>query len=449
MFGKRFQRILCVLSILVLVVACTTTSAGTGSYFGFFNNKELNRLIDENYELVVQNGWAELRIPASVHGITRDSFSPNALDAADKLIANGYEAYIIGGSIRDLVIGTPSMDFDITTNATNEQIKATFDNVAFHVIPSGHAFAFVQYPEEVIDVASCVNIPDQFYGLPGVPEFTPGALYSGNFVFDSFQRDLTINAIYYDVRTGDLVDYHGGLHDIRDGIIQTTVDPEKALEADSRISVRALRFKSRYGFRFSDRMDEVMKDRGGFFVVAAGASSNSFNIPKFFNAGYALRCYETMCDYNVFDVIYSPVSGIFKTEDYQNYITAAFKWMDEQYANGNKLNSGLSTAVILWPAVSKTVNSKEASTVLLQQNRTIAIDEETMDDYLDLFGIEKKMTEKLSYEEALEIAMQNEFEDAFQLLIIRSLTEKGLEDAVSFWTSIREIAMDGGYYQAA
>ena len=445
MFGKRFQRILCVLSILVLVVACTTTSAGTGSYFGFFNNKELNRLIDENYELVVQNGWAELRIPASVHGITRDSFSPNALDAADKLIANGYEAYIIGGSIRDLVIGTPSMDFDITTNATNEQIKATFDNVAFHVIPSGHAFAFVQYPEEVIDVASCVNIPDQFYGLPGVPEFTPGDLYSDNFIFDSFQRDLTINALYYDVRTGDLVDYHGGLHDIRDGIIQTTVDPEKALEADSRISVRALRFKSRYGFRFSDRMDEVMKNRGGFFVVAAGASSNSFNIPKFFNAGYAFRCYETMCDYNVFDVIYSPVAGIFRTEGYQDYITAAFKWMDEQYAAGTRLSSSLSTAVILWPAV----NSKDAKAVLMQQNKTIAIDEETMDDFLDLFEIEKKMTQKLSYEEALEIALQNEFEDAFQLLMIRSLTEKGLEEAVSFWTSIREISLDGGYYQAA
>ena len=445
MFGKKIQRILCVLSILVLVVSCTTTSAGTGSYFGFFNNKEINRLIDENYELVVQNGWAELRIPESVHGIKRDRFSPNALDVADKLIANGYEAYIIGGSIRDLVIGTPSMDFDITTNATNEQIKATFENVAFHEIPSGHAFAFVQYPGEVIDVASCVNIPDQFYGLPGVPEFTPGALYSGNFVFDSFQRDLTINAIYYDVRTGDLVDYHGGLHDIRDGIIQTTVDPEKALEADSRISVRALRFKSRYGFRFSDRMDEVMQKRGGFFVVAAGASSNSFNIPKFFNAGYALRCYETMCDYNVFDVIYSPIAGIFKTEAYQNYITAAFKWMDEQYAAGNKLSSGLSTAVILWPAV----NNKAARAVLQQQNRTLAIDEETMDDYLNLFAIEKKMTQKLSYDEALKLAIQNEFEEAFQLLIIRSLTEKGLEEAVSFWTSIQEIVTYGTLNQAA
>ena len=440
MFKKRFLQLFSVVLVLVLVVSCSTTART-----GFFANNEINRLVDENYKQVVENGWAELRIPQSVHGITKDSFSPNALDAADKLIAAGYEAYLIGGSIRDLIMGTPSMDFDITTTAPNEKIEEIFDDVTFHSIPLGHSFAFVHYPDEIIDVATCVNIPAGLYGLKGVPDFDPEPLYSNNFVYDSFQRDITINAIYYDVKTGDLVDYHGGIHDIREGIIKTMTDPEVAMDVNSIIAVRSMRFKARYNMEYSAEMDEVMHRKAGVYSVQAGAGSNSANMPKFFNAGYALRCYYVLKDYDAFDAIYSPVADLFNTAEYQSYITAAFKWIDDWYASGNKVSDSLTLAVILWPAV----NNKDAKEVLKQQNKTIEINDETMDDYLDLFEIEKIMTQRLSYEEAIKLALQNEFEDAYQLLIIRNLTERGLEEAVRFWTSIREIVANGGYNRAA
>jgi len=440
MFKKRFPQLLSVVLVLILVVSCSTTART-----GFFANSEINRLVDENYEQVVENGWAELRIPQSVHGITRDAFSPNALDAADKLIAAGYEAYFIGGSIRDLIMGTPSMDFDITTTASNEQIKEIFDDVTFHSIPLGHSFAFVHYPDEIIDVATCVNIPAGLYGLKGVPDFDPEPLYSNNFVYDSFQRDLTMNAIYYDVKTGDLVDYHGGIHDIREGVIRTMVEPEIAMDVNSIIAVRSMRFKARYNMEYSAEMDEVMHRKAAVYSVKAGAGSNSANMPKFFNAGYALRCYNVLMDYNAFGAIYSPVADILNTDEYQSYITAAFKWMDDWYASGNKISNSLPLAVILWPAL----NGKDAEAVLKQQNKTIEIDDESMDDYLDLFAIEKKMSQRLSYEDAMKLALQNEFEDAYQLLIIRSLTERGLEEAARFWTSIREIVANGGYNRAA
>ena len=448
MFKKRFLQIFSIVSVLVLVVSCSTTTATTTAIktgTGFFANSEINRLVDENYKEVVENGWAELRIPQSVHGITKDAFSPNALDAAEKLIAAGYEAYLVGGSIRDLIMGTPSMDFDITTTASNEVIKELFDEVTFHSIPLGHSFAFVHYPDEIVDVATCVNIPAGLYGLKGVPDFDPEPLYSNNFVYDSFQRDLTMNAIYYDVKTGDLVDYHGGIHDIREGVIKTMVEPEIAMDVNSIIAVRSMRFKARYNMDYSAEMDEVMHRKAAEYSVMAGASSNAANMPKFFNAGYALRCYKVLTDYNAFEAIYSPVADILNTQEYQNYITAAFKWMDDWYASGNKLSSTLSLAVILWPAV---INN-DAEEVLEQQNKTIEISDEAMDDYLDLFEIERKMTQRLPYEEAIKLALQNEFEDAYQLLIIRTLSERGLEAAARFWTSIREIVANGGYTRAA
>lgn len=449
MFKKRFLQIISIVSVLVLVVSCSTSSISSTTApkvgKGFFANSEINRLVDENYKLVVENGWAELRIPQSVHGITKDAFSPNALDAAEKLIAAGYEAYLVGGSIRDLIMGTPSMDFDITTTASNEVIKELFDEVTFHSIPLGHSFAFVHYPDEIVDVATCVNIPAGLHGLKGVPDFDPEPLYSNNFVYDSFQRDLTMNAIYYDVKTGDLVDYHGGIHDIREGVIKTMVEPEIAMDVNSIIAVRSMRFKARYNMEYSPEMDEVMHRKASVYSVMAGASSNAANMPKFFNAGYALRCYYVLRDYDAFGAIYSPVADMLNTDAYQNYITSAFKWMDDWYASGNKLSSTLSMAVILWPAV---INN-DAEEVLEQQNKTIEISDEAMDDYLDLFEIERKMTQRLPYEEAVKLALQNEFEDAYQLLIIRTLTERGLEAAARFWTSIREIVANGGYNRAA
>ena len=369
------------------------------------------------------------------------AFSANALDAAHKLIDAGYEAYFIGGAIRDLVMGTETMDFDITTNASNVEIKKVFKNAKFHTIPSGLEFAFVEYPGEVIDVASCVNIPAEYHGIKGVPDFDPGQMYSGDFVKDSFQRDLTINALYYDVKTGDLVDYHGGLHDIREHILQTMVDAESAFDADPRISIRAMRFKARYGFDFSDRLDEVLRAGVAQYVTKPGPESNSFNIPKFFDAGYALDSYEVLEEYGAFPVLFAPVANMSGTDEYKAYMESAMKQMDEWESNGDEVGKDLYMAVILWPEFEGIDESKikEASEeVLSQQSKTIMINDEDKDDFTDLFVLEYMLEENMSYEDSAELVTQNEFEDAYDLLVIRSLTNGELTDEVDFWTKLRD-----------
>ena len=407
----------------------------------FFDNAELNSLVDENFKDVEQNGWAELRIPREIHGIGEEAFSANALDAAHKLIDAGYEAYFIGGAIRDLVMGTETMDFDITTNASNVEIKKVFKNAKFHTIPSGLEFAFVEYPGEVIDVASCVNIPAEYHGLKGVPDFDPDQMYSGDFVKDSFQRDLTINALYYDVKSGDLVDYHGGLHDIREHILQTMVDAESAFDADPRISIRAMRFKARYGFDFSDRLDEVLRTGVAQYVTKPGPESNSFNIPKFFDAGYALDSYEVLEEYGAFPVLFAPVANISATDDYKAYLKSAMKQMDEWEANGDEIGRDLYMAVILWPGFEGIDEDKikEASEeVLSKQSKTIMINDEDKDDFTDLFVLENMLEKDMPYEDSSALVTQNEFEDAYDLLVIRSLTNEELTDEVDFWTKLRE-----------
>jgi poly(A) polymerase len=417
---------------------CSAESAGTS--FPFFTD-EINRMIDENYKLVQENGWAELRIPESVHGLSRDIFSPNAVDAAEKLINAGYEAYCIGGAVRDLVMGTPTMDFDIVTTAPNEEFEKILGDVTFHTIPSGQSFGYAHYPDEVIDVARCVNIPAAYKGLPGVPDFDPDALYSGSFVADSFQRDLTFNAIYYDFRTGDLVDYHGGLHDIREGIVDTMVDPYVAIDDDPRIAIRSLRFAARYNFRLSDRMDAAMMENGPEYAAKNKPDRNEFNLAKYYDAGYARRCLDNLEKYNMFTAIYTPAAELYQTDAYKEYIRAATDWMDEWYAAGKVMDGNLSIAAFLWPAVEELKGEAlqtAAKELFAAQRKTIEINEEKEAKFLDIYDLQAKLTGELTEEDSQELLQHPHFMDAFELLMIRSRTNPELNPSVKYWSELMQ-----------
>ena len=407
---------------------------------GLFANAEVNAMIDENYEAVVRDGWAELRIPLSMHGITEEHFTANSLDAAHKLIDAGYDAYMIGGSVRDLIMGTEAMDYDITTNASNEAIMEVLGDVTFHGIATGHEFAIVHYGDEIVDVASCINIPASYHGIQGVPDFDPDSLYSDNIVADSFQRDLTMNAIYYDVATGDLVDFHGGLHDIREGILDTMLDAKVELDTDPRVAVRAMRFKARYGARFSDRLEAEMRERAPEHVTNCTPKANLVNLRKFYTAGYARDAWETLMDYGAFPALYTPVADLCQSPAYQTYIRSAMEWMDTWHDAGHLQDSDLAMAAILWPAVAD-LDAESIAEVLEAQSKTIMLFEDIRQKYMALLELEKSLTGSFTDEEAMEMVFQSQFENAYELLLMRGETDKSLEDAIAFWTQARSLAM--------
>ena len=224
-----------------------------------FDSPEVNRLLDQNYAQVKEQGWAELRIPKSLHGIGEERFSASSIAAAKTLIAAGHEAYIVGGAVRDFVMGKEANDFDIVTDASHDEVAALLPGVTFHTIQNGLKFGVAHYEGENVDVATFVNIPKEYKGVPGVPDFNTDSLYGENALVDSFQRDFTMNAIYYDVKTGDLVDFHGGLRDIRDKRIATMVSPSLEFGCKPNTLFRGLRFQSRYGFHMDAAAEKDIK----------------------------------------------------------------------------------------------------------------------------------------------------------------------------------------------
>ena len=405
----------------------------------FFDNEEINRLIDENYEQVLANGYAELRIPLSLHGITEEAFTANSLEVGKKLLENGYEAYVVGGCVRDFIMGTESNDIDITTNATLEQQQEIFGDALETHSSGGMVFGGVVFPDELVDLATYQNVPKGFYGVTGVPEFDTSETNSSSALLDSFQRDLTMNAIYYDLATGDLVDYHGGIHDIREHVLNTMVDGLISLQVDPRVTVRAMRFKARYGFEFSESLEQAVRTYGQTALANMRQNDIFVNIGKMMISGYALESSHILQEYDMLDIAYPPVIRLVDDADYLDYLDKALEYMDGLRAESGENNSDmLALLAFLQPEIDRRAKRSDYEIAM----RGVLDEQETS---FNLRNIRSKVEaisqlahdmENVSSRFLCDAVRQSEyFEDARSLLYMNSLRNRSLEKQVEFWNA--------------
>ena len=320
---------------------------------GIFAKLEINRMIDKNYAQVQKEGYSELRIPMSLHGITCDVFSPNALDTADRLMKAGFKVYLVGGTIRDLAAGREGNDFDFSTDASIEEQSRIFaDSLIIHEEQNG-TFTRVHYPDEDIDLAQFLNIPPLLRGLKGMPETDSDGLFTKSILIDSCQRDLTINALYYDMANGDLIDFHGSLHDLREGIIDTVIEPELEFMPAVRptAALRAFRFKARFNFKFSDRLEKAFRKDAIKYVKYIMPATNSYYIRRMFKDGCLRRNFDTLTEYGVFGYFFPAVKDLCSTTAYRNYASGAMDFLDRQTEAGMKVSPSLVLALLLRPAL--------------------------------------------------------------------------------------------------
>ena len=407
---------------------------------------EINRLIDENYTLVQKNGWAKLVIPRTLHGIGEDSFSSNCIAAAKTLIAAGHEAYVIGGAVRDLIIGKPSNDFDIVTSATNDEIKALLPGVTFHSVDlkQGIAeYAIAHYPDEGIDVTAFMNIPAIYHGHEGIPDFDPSKLYGRDIMSDSFQRDLPFNAIYYDVATGDLIDFHGGLHDLREGQINTMTDAHLEFSYKPNTVFRILRFKSRYGYRLSLQADETIRANITEYAAKMGGKTLSNEISKMTFIGYSLTCWRTLSEYGAIPVVFPVVSDLYETPAYRSYMEAALSALDAAYAKhkGDKGYRRYFIAAALWPAIERETAKgtpfwDSVARILDEEGRVYVYFRTERRDIEEFLSVEHYLTHPRRLKPAEALFSNPYFTAAFELLKVRARLNPSLAGFVAFWTRL-------------
>ena len=223
-------------------------------------------------------------IPRSEHSLSRRDVDHDALKVLYRLKEAGFIAYLVGGGVRDLLLGRRPKDYDIATSAHPYQVKRLFRNC--WVIGRRFRLVHVKFGQKVIEVATFRrNVPP----ADGLEESRPAGdepggaddatiteqeraardlLIRRDNTFgtpeeDAFRRDFTINALFYDIATFSIIDYVGGLRDLREGVIRSIGDPDERFREDPVRMLRAVAFAERLGFALDAPVDEaIQRNRG-------------------------------------------------------------------------------------------------------------------------------------------------------------------------------------------
>src|SRR5581483_842829 len=197
-------------------------------------------------------------VPRAEHSISRRDVDPDALKVLYRLRQADYIAYLVGGSVRDLLLGRRPKDFDIGTSAHPYQVKKLFRNC--WIIGRRFRLAHVKFGPKVIEVATFRRqlAPGEEVVQDGVPAPDPTTPEGAHLIHhdntfgtpeeDAFRRDFTINALAYDIATFSIIDYVGGLDDLHAGIVRSIGDPAVRILEDPVRMMRAVALASRLGF---------------------------------------------------------------------------------------------------------------------------------------------------------------------------------------------------------
>jgi poly(A) polymerase len=319
-------------------------------------------------------------IPRSRHAISRKWISHNAVRVLYKLKEQGYLAYLVGGGVRDLLLGREPKDFDIATNATPGGIKKVFRNC--RLIGRRFRLAHVHFHDEIIEVATFRSMvsdePEAVDAAPGAeqppPEpsrqraqeavatpgieghvpSTPGTRTTGparpkpprmlkteggmilrDNVFgtpeeDALRRDFTVNALFYNVADFSVIDYVGGMRDLERGLIRIIGDPQVRFTEDPVRMVRAVRFAALLGFEIEEKTYRAMLELKDL-VALASPSRMYEEVLKLFLLGEGEKTYQLLRKTGLFGVIFPRLNEWVDAESDgfpHVWIGKAFEWVD-------------------------------------------------------------------------------------------------------------------------
>jgi len=203
-------------------------------------------------------------VPREEHPLSRKDIDPDALKVLYRLRQFDHTAYLVGGSVRDLLLGRRPKDFDIGTSAHPYQVKKLFRNC--WIIGRRFRLAHVKFGQKVIEVATFRRQvePGEEVVADGVPAPDPTTPEGEHLIHhdntfgtpeqDAFRRDFTINALFYDIATFAVIDYVGGLEDLRAGVVRSIGDPDVRLREDPVRMLRAIALAARLGFTIEPRL---------------------------------------------------------------------------------------------------------------------------------------------------------------------------------------------------
>ena len=290
-------------------------------------------------------------IPRPKHCISRKNMEPEALKVLYRLKDHGYLAYLVGGSVRDLLLGKRPKDFDIGTDATPEEVRRLFRYS--RIIGKRFRLVHVYFRGgKIIEVSTFrrqIELDDREAMREGLG---PDSIF-GTPREDAFRRDLTINGLFYNIADFSVIDYVGGIEDLRSGTIRTIGDPERRFIRDPVRMLRAIRHAARTGFRIHETTWQAIVRHGSKIRLCAIPRVRDEWL-KDIKSGFAAPWAELMFKSGMFEHVFPGLSSLLRQAESPEKVKRLFVSMIRELdrlvgTDGQGLGDAFFLAAMLYP----------------------------------------------------------------------------------------------------
>ncbi|MDX1757627.1 MAG: polynucleotide adenylyltransferase PcnB [Marinobacter sp.] len=293
-------------------------------------------------------------IPREQHNVSRSMISDPAKKVLHRLNKAGFEAYLVGGGVRDILLGGKPKDFDVATNATPEEVHDLFRNS--RLIGRRFRIVHVLFGREVIEVTTFRgNAQDSDDNGDDHRKTNEHGLLLrdnvyGNQEEDALRRDFTINALYYCIRDFTVIDFAGGIEDLNNRQLRLIGDPETRYREDPVRMLRAIRFAAKLDFTIEAGTEAPITELASLLNHIPPARLFD-EVLKLFSAGHGESTYQLLTRYNLLEPLFPQTVRAIEDGHSDELIRQALRNTDARIRQGKSVTPYFLFAAMLWPAL--------------------------------------------------------------------------------------------------
>lgn len=387
------------------------------------------------------------------HCISRAQISPNALKVLYRLKGAGYDAYLVGGGVRDMLLGREPKDFDIATNALPEDVKKLFRNCV--LIGRRFRLAHVRFEQEVIEVATFraqSNGADEEDARSESGRILRDNVY-GTLEEDAWRRDFTVNALYYNIQDFSVVDYVGGMEDLKAGTLRLIGDPEQRYREDPVRMLRAVRFAAKLGFRIHPESEEPISRYA--HLLADIPSARLFDeVLKLFLGGCAVQSFELLRHYGLFGYLF-PQTEASLTKENEGFpltlLVRALRNTDARIAEEKPVTPAFLYAALLWEPMRQLMVQREAQglgEIQALQEATIEVESQQLArtalpkrfaiPMREIWALQPRLR-RITGLRPMKMVTHPRFRAAYDFMLLREEAGEDLGELTQWWTDFQNL----------
>jgi len=382
------------------------------------------------------------------HGIARSSISHGALKVCEILRAHDYSAYIVGGAVRDLLLGVVPKDFDVATDAHPDEIHRLFRRS--HLIGRRFKLVHVLFGPETVEVST-------FRAGEGGEADEHGRLLRDNVygtrVQDAARRDFTANALYYDPHDETVLDYHGGFADVRKKTMRIIGDASLRFREDPVRMLRAVRFAAKLGFTIDPKTRAPIHELAGL-IENVPAARLFEEMLKLLLSGHSAACLAKLRKEGLHHGLLPLLDVIVEQPQGERFLRLALDQTDTRIQTGKSVSPAFLFAALLWHEVLTAWKINESKDLRSIPALYLAMDQ-VLDAQTDKLSIPRRLTttmkeiwalqprlEQRSGKRALVLLTHPRFRAGYDFMLLRAESGEVPMELANWWTRFQDAEME-------